>query len=152
MIRYHHLKHRFVQYIPEDLEPGVLYISMEYCTAVHSCCCGCGEEVVTPFTPTDWKITFDGETVSLWPSVGNWNLACRSHYVITHGHVINSISWSDEQIEAERQRDKAAKARYYGTSERPMVSKPANAIPAMTKRRGLCRTVLNWFVKRGQSG
>ena len=64
------LEHRFVEHIPEHLEPGVLYVSMKYATAAHSCCCGCGEEVVTPFTPTDWQMIFDGETVSLRPSVG----------------------------------------------------------------------------------
>ena len=80
-MRFTHLQHRFVPHIPEKLEPKVLYISMEYATAAHSCCCGCGEEVVTPLTPTDWRMTFDGETISLSPSIGNWNLRCRSHYV-----------------------------------------------------------------------
>jgi hypothetical protein len=54
-MRHHTLEHRFVRNAPRELEPGVLYISMEYATAVHSCCCGCGERVVTPFTPTDWR-------------------------------------------------------------------------------------------------
>lgn len=111
------LEHRFVERIPRGLEPGVLYISMEYGTAAHCCACGCGEEVVTPFTPTDWKMTFDGETVSLWPSVGNWQFACRSHYIIENGRVLRSGAWTSRQIAAEQQRDKAAKAHYYGTSE-----------------------------------
>lgn len=110
MMRHGHLEHRFVQHIPNVLESGVLYISMEYGTAAHSCCCGCGEEVVTPLTPTDWKMTFDGETVSLNPSIGNWTLACRSHYVIKRGQVIEAEPWTDNQIEAERYRDRVAKA------------------------------------------
>ena len=101
-MRHKRLEHRFVEHIPERLEPGVLYISMEYATSAHSCCCGCGEEVVTPFTPTDWKMTFDGETISLRPSIGNWTLNCRSHYVIDRGKVIEAGPWSDEQVEAER--------------------------------------------------
>ena len=113
-MRHKRLEHRFVEDIPESLDPGVLYISMEYATAAHSCCCGCGEEVITPFTPTDWKMTFDGETISLKPSVGSWTLACRSHYVIDRGKVIEAGPWTDEQVEAERRRDRAAKARYYG--------------------------------------
>lgn len=116
MIRYNRFEHRFVQHIPDTMSPGVLFISMEYGTAVHSCCCGCGEEVVTPFTPTDWKMTFDGETVSLHPSVGNWSLACRSHYVIRQGRVIEAGQWTDAQVQAERSRDRAVKARYYGTA------------------------------------
>lgn len=114
MIRWPRLEHRFVTHVPDHLEPGVLYVSMEYGTAAHSCCCGCGEEVVTPFTPTDWRMTYDGETISLWPSVGNWNLRCRSHYVIERGRVFESGPWCDAQVAAERRRDKAAKERYYG--------------------------------------
>ena len=115
-MRFRHLKHRFCTHIPESLEPGVLYVSMEYATAAHSCCCGCGEEIVTPFTPTDWKMTFDGRAISLWPSVGNWTLPCRSHYVVREGVVIEAEPWSDQEIAAERRRDRAAKARYYGTA------------------------------------
>jgi len=108
------LEHRFVRTVPRELDPGVLYISMDYATAVHSCCCGCGERVVTPFTPTDWRMTFDGDTVSLSPSVGNWNQKCRSHYVIQRSRVFESGPWSKAQVEAERRRDKKAKAAHYG--------------------------------------
>jgi hypothetical protein len=108
------LEQRFVERIPRVLEPGILYISMGYATAAHSCACGCGEEVMTPFTPTDWKMTFDGETVSLKPSIGNWQLACRSHYVIDRGAVVPAGAWTDKQIASERERDRAAKARFYG--------------------------------------
>lgn len=107
------LEHRFCTHIPENLRPGVLYISMEFATAAHSCCCGCGEEVVTPFTPTDWRMVFDGQTISLWPSVGNWTLQCRSHYVVRNGVAIEAPPWTDEEIAAERRRDRAAKARFY---------------------------------------
>lgn len=90
MFRHVRLEHRFVQYIPEQLEPGIIYISMEYSTAAHGCCCGCGEQVITPFTPTDWKLTFDGESISLRPSIGNWNFPCRSHYWIVN----NRVEWA----------------------------------------------------------
>jgi hypothetical protein len=113
-MRHHTLEHRFVRNAPRELEPGVLYISMEYATAAHSCCCGCGERVVTPFTPTDWRITFDGESVTLNPSVGNWNQDCRSHYVIERNRVIECGRWSDVRVEAERHRDKRAKAACHG--------------------------------------
>jgi hypothetical protein len=107
------LEPRFIRNIPDRLEPGVLYVSMEFATAVHTCCCGCGEEIVTPFTPTDWKMTYDGEGISLWPSIGNWNLPCRSHYIIERSGVIEAAPWTDYEIEAERRRDKAAKGQYY---------------------------------------
>ena len=111
------LEHRFVRSVPRELEPGVLYVSMEYATAVHSCCCGCGEQVVTPLSPTDWKMIYDGESVSLTTSIGNWQLPCRSHYIIKRGHVIEAESWSTAQVQAEYRRDKAAKARFYHDKE-----------------------------------
>lgn len=113
MMRIKSLDPEFVRHIPVELEPGKLYVSMEYATAAHSCCCGCGEEVVTPFTPTDWSMTFDGESVSLSPSVGNWYLPCKSHYVLRRGRVVEAGPWSEEQIEAEWGRDREAKAKYY---------------------------------------
>ncbi|MBB5684971.1 DUF6527 family protein [Sphingobium boeckii] len=111
------LEHRFVEHFPETLEPGVLYVSLEFGSAAHSCCCGCGEEVVTPLTPTDWDITYDGETITLHPSVGSWTLPCRSHYVIRRGRVIEAPPWTDAEIAAERRRDGRAKASHFGQNE-----------------------------------
>jgi hypothetical protein len=121
---YPRLEHRFVEHVPDTLEPGVLYVSMKYATAVHRCCCGCGNEVVTPFTPTDWSLRFDGESISLSPSIGSWTLPCRSHYFIEKGRVVEAPSWSDEQVIAERVRDRRAKARYYAPSEPEAASSP----------------------------
>lgn len=122
----HHtyLEHQFVRQLPDLLQAGVLYISMEYATAAHLCCCGCGEEVVTPFTPTDWKMIFDGETVSLSPSIGNWNFACRSHYFIRSGRIVESTTWTDQQVETNRRQDRAAKVDYYDTLEPTSVVQP----------------------------
>lgn len=92
------LQHKFVEFIPELLEEGILYISLTYCTAIHKCVCGCNNEVVTPFSPTDWKMTFDGETISLSPSIGNWNFNCRSHYWIKNSEIIFARKWTDEEI------------------------------------------------------
>lgn len=143
-MRHSRLRHQFVEHIPQDLMSGVLYISVEYATAVHSCCCGCGEEIVTPFTPTDWNMTFNGETVSLWPSIGNWSLACRSHYVIKHGRVIEANPWSDGQVVMGRKRDKAAKARYFGTlNMSPGVESAATS--SVSNR--LLSKILRWFSK-----
>ena len=108
------LEHRFVESFPDVLEPSVLYVSLEYGSVAHSCCCGCGEEVVTPLTPTDWNITYDGEAVTLHPSVGSWTLPCRSHYVIRRNQVFDAPPWSDEEVAAERCRDRRAKAAHFG--------------------------------------
>ena len=76
------LQHRFVDGFPDRLQPGVLYISIEFASMSHLCCCGCGREVITPLSPKDWKFTYDGASVSVHPSIGNWSLPCRSHYII----------------------------------------------------------------------
>lgn len=109
------IRHEFVDQIPTDIKVGILYVSIQYSTAVHKCCCGCGNEVVTPLSPTDWKLIFDGETVSLTPSIGNWSLECQSHYWIEHGTIRWAARWSRREIEDGRARDKEAKRRYFET-------------------------------------
>jgi hypothetical protein len=111
------LTHEFVEFIPEDLRERTLYISIRFATVSHLCGCGCGSKVVTPLRPTDWKLIFDGKTISLYPSVGSWSFACRSHYWITKSTVEWSGRWSDEEIEAGRDRDRWAKRKYFGTDE-----------------------------------
>jgi hypothetical protein len=106
-------KIQFTEFIPDEISEGVIYISMEYATAVHKCACGCGEEVVTPFTPTDWKLTYDGESISLSPSIGNWSYPCQAHYLIRNSKVVWANTMSQEAIEAGRRRDRACKAKQY---------------------------------------
>lgn len=107
------LKHKFVDKIPDSVEEGVVYVSIPYETVIHKCCCGCGSEVVTPLSPTDWSVTFNGESISLEPSIGNWSFACRSHYWITENEVIWSTTWSDKRIEEVRKKDFEDKVEYF---------------------------------------
>ena len=112
------IQHQFVRTIPDEVEEGTLYVSIEYGTVVHKCCCGCGQEVVTPLSPTDWKLIFNGETVSLYPSIGNWSFACRSHYWIRDGTVQWARDWSAEEIESGRLADRRSKQDFYQAKER----------------------------------
>lgn len=98
------LSHEFVEEAPDQLEDGVLYVSMEYATTLHLCCCGCGHEVVLPLRPTAWRLAYDGKTISLSPSVGNWSFPCRSHYWIQSGRVRWAATWTGAQVEAGRHR------------------------------------------------
>lgn len=107
------IKHKFVEYIPDQVEEHTLYISIEFGTAVHKCMCGCGNEVVTPLSPTDWELIFNGETVSLYPSIGNWGFTCESHYWITRNKVKFAEKWSEKKIKLNRKRDKFAKNRFF---------------------------------------
>jgi hypothetical protein len=113
------ITHAFVEFIPDNLEDSTLYVSMPYATAVHKCFCGCGNEVVTPLSPTDWRLTFDGKTISLHPSIGSWSLACKSHYWIQQDKVEWAPQWSRKQIEAERERDRWTKQQYFEGSHDP---------------------------------
>lgn len=107
------VQHRFVEFMPAVLEPGILYISIEYCTAIHLCVCGCSNKVVTPISPTSWQLSFDGKTVSLYPSIGNWNFECQSHYWINNNKIEHASKWSRKQISDGRSRDERAKDEYY---------------------------------------
>lgn len=93
------LVHQFVHHIPEHLVDGVLYISVAFSTVLHRCCCGCGNEVVTPLSPSDWRMTFDGESISLCPSIGNRSFDCQSHYYIRHNEVFWLRSFAETELE-----------------------------------------------------
>jgi len=95
-------KNEFTQSIPEQLMPGILYVSMERSVAIHLCACGCENEVVTPLSPVDWQLKYDGEVISLSPSIGNWNFKCRSHYWIIDNKIKWAGSWSNKQVEDSR--------------------------------------------------
>ena len=103
----------FVDSVPRQLVEGYLYVSLRYRTVTHLCACGCGVEVNTPLHPTGWEITFDGVTVSLSPSVGNWGEECRSHYLIEKNIVRWSRSWSRAEIRDERAMRRRDIEKYY---------------------------------------
>jgi hypothetical protein len=107
------LQHKFVEFMPDILEDGVLYISIEYCTAIHKCICGCGNEVVTPFSPTDWQLTFDGKSISLSPSIGNWSFECQSHYFIKNNQIRLSSNLSNLEIANGRKNDVKKKKKHF---------------------------------------
>ena len=111
------MTHKFVEFIPKTLEDGVIYISIEYGAVTHTCCCGCGEKVFTPLSPTDWKLEFDGKTISLYPSIGSWGLPCKSHYWIRNNKIIWARQWTEEEIEYGRAQDSFDKAKYYGQNK-----------------------------------
>lgn len=100
------LRLEFIESFPTTMEQGVLYISIPYSTCGHLCCCGCGQEVVTPLSPAQWALTYDGENVSLAPSIGNWGLPCQSHYWIHKGKVRWSRRYSSDEIADNRERDR----------------------------------------------
>jgi hypothetical protein len=113
------LEFQFVEFIPNSVSEKVIYISTTYATVVHKCCCGCGAEIVTPLSPTDWKLIFDGETVSLYPSIGNWSLDCKSHYFIRENKVAWAPPMSRKEIEAARNYGAFEKENYFSRQDSP---------------------------------
>jgi uncharacterized protein DUF6527 len=141
--------HEFVEFIPSDLKEGVIYVSIQYATAVHNCACGCGSKVVTPITPTDWELTFDGETISLYPSIGNWNFPCRSHYWIRRNRVKWAGRWSQEEIEAGRAKDRSLKQRFFEAKQRSAnEGSPSPSDSGVAKPAGQSRSPLKKLRRR----
>jgi Family of unknown function (DUF6527) len=123
--------HELVVSFPDEPRDGVLYVSIKFATAMHRCMCGCGEQVITPLTPTDWRLTYNGETVSLAPSIGNWSMRCQSHYWLDDGHVRWAGRWTLEQISAGRAHDRLTKAQAFGEAIEP------DGAPALARQREL---------------
>ena len=119
-----------VEFIPEQLEDGVLYVSQRYRTATHRCCCGCGSEVVTPLGPADWILEVVNGTATLRPSIGNWSLPCRSHYLIRQGRVIWSRDMSRDEIEQGRLRDRRLRDANFAEVNRVKEEVNGSALPA----------------------
>jgi hypothetical protein len=111
--RRQHLTHRHVEFIPKNLDEGVLYISRRFNTASHLCCCGCGERVATPLNPAKWHLTEHGSTVSLSPSIG-LSLPCRSHYWIRQSLVVWCADMTDADTFRAQRADEYASKVYTG--------------------------------------
>src|SRR5680860_635512 len=102
----------FVEFVPKELEDGVLYISVPYSITVHKCACGCGSKITLPISPAKWHFSWDGDSISVWPSVGNWSYPCQSHYWIEQNRIEWAPKMTQEKIEANRAWDKADRENY----------------------------------------
>ncbi|WP_443111838.1 DUF6527 family protein [Alicyclobacillus sp. ALC3] len=138
--------HQFVDVIPANPDEGILYISIRYRTAVHQCPCGCGNKVVTPIKSARWHLCFDGDSVSLSPSVGSWQFPCRSHYWIRNNEIRWAEKWTQEEIEAGRERDSGALRAYYEGRTREQVDVPDQSV-AERKKSGLLSRIWQWLAR-----
>ncbi len=111
------MRTQLVRFIPNDLEPGVLYVSSEFSIAVHLCACGCGLTVRTPLGPTEWKFKNTPTGPTLSPSIGNWQ-RCGSHYFISAGDIIWADKWTESQIAAGRRAEERRSQQYFEQRER----------------------------------
>jgi len=136
----------FVESAPDQLDDGVIYVSLRFNTAIHKCLCSCGLEVVTPLSSAAWQLTRRGDAISLYPSIGNWSFRCQSHYWIKNNRVIWAEKWSRTKIERSRARDIRDLAAHFA----PVVATDTNvaATSAAPDQRRLTRwwsRFVNWW-------
>ena len=96
-----------VHRVPEVPQSGILYACFDCNVIVHLCACGCGEKVVLPIDPDCWKVEYDGESLSLHPSIGNFQYPCKSHYWIRK----NKVVWADTHHPVPDKSNRKAKAK-----------------------------------------
>jgi hypothetical protein len=108
-----------VTYLPREFAPDTLYVSEEYAVSGHLCACGCGNKVVTPLGPAEWSFWERDGRPSLHPSIGSWQLPCKSHYYITDGRIQSAPAWSDVAIASGRQAEEQRRRAYYDSLKAP---------------------------------
>ena len=123
-MKLHQITPAFVDEIPQELEVGKLYVCCRYRAVKHLCACGCGVAVNTPLHPTGWTLICDGVSVSLWPSIGNWNERCKSHYWIRNSGIHWAPKWSKRWILKGRIARELNLDRYFGTGGSPGTHRP----------------------------
>jgi hypothetical protein len=109
---------RRVAFVPTELEPGILYVAEEFGAAAHLCACGCSAKVRTPLGPADWVLEDTPGGPTLFPSIGNWQHRCKSHYWIRDGSVIWAEPWTDEEIVAGREEERRRADEYFDGLDR----------------------------------
>lgn len=102
-----------VYYMPKELKPGILYVSEKFGTAAHLCACGCGSKIRTPLGPTEWSVEETDSGPTLYPSVGNWQQTCQSHYWIYRGEIRWAEQWTADQIASGYRASEARQRAYY---------------------------------------
>ena len=112
-MRIDRIRLELVEFMPSTLEHGVLYVSKKYRTAAHLCACGCGEKIRTQLGPLGWKFMNQRQGPSLYPSVGNWQKPCRSHYFIKSGLVVWATALTEAEVLYGRQAEVRRRDAYF---------------------------------------
>ena len=107
-----------VRYMPKELKAGILYVSEEFGAVAHLCACGCGAKIRTPLGPTQWELEETPDGPTLHPSIGNWQLPCRSHYWIRRGEVVWARCWTPDQVAAGRHAEERRRRAHYDALDR----------------------------------
>lgn len=108
---------------PDNFEPDCLYFSEEYEIAGHFCPCGCESKIITPINSSEWSLSVTEDKPTLHPSLGNWELPCKSHYWIKNGNIIWAGAWSKHEIEEGRIDEEIRRKQYYSELNDKIVKK-----------------------------
>lgn len=125
-----------VHYLPKELEEGFLYVSEEFGVAGHLCPCGCKNKIITPLDKTEWSFKEIMNKPTLYPSIGNWQLPCKSHYWIIDGIIEWSYPWSEEQIIEGREAEEKKRKAHYDNLEKKQVKK------------SIIKQIFDWILKK----
>jgi hypothetical protein len=79
-------RYQLVNRIPTQIEDGVVYHTKEFELAGLLCACGCGHRV-TLLVPDSHQVWDEDGYATVRPSIGVFDAACKSHYIITAGAV-----------------------------------------------------------------
>jgi hypothetical protein len=90
--------------------------------------------VSTPLSPALWSLVYDGEHITLSPSVGSGTLSCNSHYLITRNEVRWAPRMTKAQTAAALERDRAVVTAHLERGE-----------PTAAKRTRWWSRVADWF-------
>jgi Family of unknown function (DUF6527) len=85
---------------------------------------------------------FDGRSISLDPSIGNWGFQCRSHYWIKNNRVV----WAESENDLGKKRDaRVTAAQKEKSPENPNEIGSAPGQKPKTKTRSFKSVVKKWF-------
>lgn len=99
--------------MPAEFEAGILYVSKEFGIAGHLCACGCGNRIMTPLGAAEWAIKTKNDRISMWPSIGNGQLQCKSHYIIRNSKIIWCHSMTDDWTKTDLERAEKKRKHYF---------------------------------------
>lgn len=123
-----------VHFLPKDLEEGLLYVSEEFGVAGHLCPCGCRAKIITPLGPIEWSYKETDEKATLSPSIGNWQIPCKSHYWIRGGQIEWSTLWSNDEIIAGQQEENERRKIFFNDLQK-------------NPRKSIIQSFLEWVLK-----
>ena len=82
-------KHKFIRYMPDKIQPGIIYITVFYGQITFRCPCVRGEvikRILKPGQVNPFWFEFDGHTVTLGPQIVS--VQCQTHFRIINNKVV----------------------------------------------------------------